>query len=75
MEPIDLQVNESERNHMRLLESYKDAVANRLPHPCRDIVQRWSLKPRDALALIRFLQLPTRGGSGRNGHILGCIRV
>jgi hypothetical protein len=56
MEPIDLQVNENERNHMRLLESYKYAVANRLPHTCRDIVQRWSLKPRDALALIRFVR-------------------
>lgn len=55
MELGDLPVNESERSHIRSLEGYKDAVASRLPVPCRSIVKRWSIKPIDALALVRFL--------------------
>jgi hypothetical protein len=56
MEPSDLQVSDSERGYIRLWESYKDAVANRLPASCRHIVGHWSITRTDALALLRFLE-------------------
>ena len=56
MEPSDLQISDRERGYIRLLESYRDAVANRLPADCRPIVGDWSITRTDALALLRFLE-------------------
>jgi hypothetical protein len=56
MEPSDLQISDRERDYIRHLESYRDAVANRLPAECRPIVGHWSINRTDALALLRFLE-------------------
>jgi hypothetical protein len=56
LEPSDLQISDRELGYIRRLESYRDAVADRLPADCRPIVGDWSITRTDALALLRFLE-------------------